>query len=138
ADPQHEAAAALLRHRVRRLDHRTGVAVEDVRDAAGEHQRAGVRREVRGVGERVPTEGLGQPERAVAQRLDLLRDLDRDRRAHPVGGAPDAQRTDPLAPASELLLVEWHGAAGYGPTPEFRLGSARARRPVTWSATLWR
>jgi hypothetical protein len=71
AEPEQEAAGERLAHRLPRRVHRHRVACVDARDPGG-HDQAGRRAEQeRRVHERVAADRLGQPNRAVPQRLDL-------------------------------------------------------------------
>ena len=75
-EAQDEAVARLLGDRALGLHHGPGVPVVDVGDARGEHERVGAVGQMGDVGERVPPQGLGQPQRAVAERFQSLRELD--------------------------------------------------------------
>ena len=89
ADAQHEATAGLFGESHRHLLHHTRVPVEDVGDAGGEPQLAGMRRQHRNNGKRVLAGGLRKPQRGVTEGFDPLRQGDRIGAGHGLGMGPN-------------------------------------------------
>src|SRR5579872_4274645 len=90
ADAEQEASAGQLRDGLRGGRHRDGVASIDVRDAGGDVEAAGLVEQVGRMRKWFAADRLRNPEGAVAELFDLLRELGRLRRSHRVEEKPQS------------------------------------------------
>ena len=117
AEAEQEAARERLAERVGAGPRRRGIARVDVRDPGGDDEVARPGEGERGGGEVLPRERLADPDRGVAEPLDLGQRL-----AELLGGpvrharAPDADPAEPLEGAA-------HAATVLGGAPPSRLGA---------------
>src|SRR5204862_5832547 len=94
AETEHEAAARELGHRLLDGAHRHRIAGVDVRDAGGELQTLGARRQIAEQGEGIAADRLRQPERRVPERLDPLHECGGLAGAHQIEEGPDAETAE--------------------------------------------
>ena len=103
AQAQQEAAREGLVDGAQRVGHRHGVAGVDVGDAGGDLDGAGALEQPGGRHERVTPDGLGDPERPVAQLLGFSDELHALRRGQLV------EHPRPDADASQVDASHAHG-----------------------------